>query len=138
MIQSIQKNVIRIQTGHPGRRFHDFYQYRQHQRNHRRTFASIATIVGGLIVTGMGLFLMPVPGPGGSVVTLLGLALLGSEFEFIARFLDWVERVLRPSYERAKKKWAGLKFWPRLIVGTAVTALIFAVCYGFYQLVFGK
>ncbi len=36
-------------------------------------------ITGGLLVTAVGIILMPVPGPGGTPVTLAGLAILASE-----------------------------------------------------------
>ena len=137
MIQSIQKNVIRLQTGHPGRRFHDFYEYRQNQRSHRWTFASAATIIGGLLIAGLGIVLIPAPGPGAMIV-LLGLALLGSEFEFIARFLDWAERTLRPSYEWAKKFWLNASFGVRIAVGITGLILGAIALYVGYQLFFAK
>lgn len=109
MIRNIQKNVIRLQTGHPGQRFHDFYEYRQHQRNHRWTLTSIATIIAGLVIAGVGIVLIPAPGPG-VLIAVFGLALLGSEFEFVARFLDWLECRARPSYEWTKKFWLNVSF----------------------------
>jgi len=50
-------------------------------------------IVIGTIVTIVGIILMPVPGPGGTPVTLAGLAILGSE-------LPWAKRLMENLRER--------------------------------------
>ena len=49
-------------------------------------------VVGG-VVTIIGIILMPVPGPGGTPVTLAGLAILGSE-------LPWAKRLMENLRER--------------------------------------
>ena len=49
-------------------------------------------VVGG-VVTIIGIILMPVPGPGGTPVTLAGLAILGSE-------LPWAKRLMEHLRER--------------------------------------
>lgn len=50
-------------------------------------------IVIGATVTVVGIILMPVPGPGGTPVTLAGLAILGSE-------LPWAKRLMENLRER--------------------------------------
>ncbi len=104
MIAQLQKNWLFIQGGHPGRRFQDFYRHRQMQRGHRLTFGKIATIVGGLLLMAVGLALIPLPGPG-AIISVLGLALMGSEFKPVAQVLDWLEAKTNPSYRFLKKKW---------------------------------
>ena len=52
-------------------------------------------IVIGVIVTVVGIILMPVPGPGGTPVTLAGLAILGSE-------LPWAKRLMVRLKERVE------------------------------------
>lgn len=47
----------------------------------------------GALVTVVGIILMPVPGPGGTPVTLAGLAILGSE-------LPWAKRLMENLKER--------------------------------------
>ena len=54
----------------------------------------VKIILGG-IVTIIGIILMPVPGPGGTPVTLAGLAILGSE-------LPWARRLMEKLGERVK------------------------------------
>lgn len=45
-------------------------------------------IVLGAIITVIGIILMPVPGPGGTPVTLAGLAILSSELPWAKRLMD--------------------------------------------------
>ena len=45
-------------------------------------------IVIGVVVTITGIILMPVPGPGGTPVTLAGLAILGSELPWAKRLME--------------------------------------------------
>lgn|SRR3989338_7853556 len=66
-------------------------------------------VVGG-VVTIIGIILMPVPGPGGTPVTLAGLAILGSELPWAKRLMEHLrERVgfLR-SGKHSRRKRAGI------------------------------
>ena len=54
-----------------------------------------ATIIVGGLVLGGGVILMPLPGPGGTPVALLGLAMLSSE-------LPWAKRLLERMKQRLK------------------------------------
>ena len=60
-----------------------------------RIFKRWVKIILGGIVTVIGIILMPVPGPGGTPVTLAGLAILGSE-------LPWAKRLMEKIGERVK------------------------------------
>ncbi len=51
----------------------------------------VKIILGG-IVTVIGIILMPVPGPGGTPVTLAGLAILGSELPWARRLMENFKR----------------------------------------------
>ena len=51
-------------------------------------------IVGGLVLV-IGLLLMPLPGPGGTPVALLGLALLSSELPWAKRLLERMKQRLQ-------------------------------------------
>ncbi len=58
----------------------------------------------GLIVTVVGLILMPVPGPGGTPVTLAGLAILSTELEWAKRLMNWfVARLEKLKIHKASK-----------------------------------
>ena len=54
-----------------------------------------ATIIVGGLILATGLLLMPLPGPGGTPVALLGLAILSSE-------LPWAKRLLERMKQRLK------------------------------------
>ncbi len=131
MIAQIQKNYFRIKGGHPGRRFHDFYRHRQMERGYRFTFGKVAAIVLGLAIAAVGLALIPLPGPG-AIIGVLGLALLGSEFEPVARALDWLEAKTNPSYRFFKQKWERIPGSTRIgleVLGSIVG--LFALYFGY-------
>jgi hypothetical protein len=137
MIAQLQKNWFRIKGGHPGRRFHDFYRQRQMARGSRLTFGKIATIGGGLLLIAAGIALVPLPGPG-SAVGILGLALLGSEFEFVAHALDRLEARLRPSYEQFRKRWEKVPGSTRVGIEIVLSVLGIVIGYISYVLLFAK
>jgi hypothetical protein len=106
MLQALQKNWYKIKGGRSGHRFREFYRSRQMERGQGLSFAKVGAILGGIVLTGLGIVLIPVPGPG-TAVTILGLALFGSEFEPVAHALDWLEEKLRPLAVKC------LRFWDR-------------------------
>lgn len=73
-------------------------------------------IISGGFVTGIGLILMPIPGPGGLPVTMAGLAILATE-------LPWEQGVM----ERLKKRVEFLRIgkrnrWAHIgIIGGVIT-----------------
>ena len=127
MLMRVLTSWFRLLSGHPGRRFHDFYRHRQMQRGYKLTFAKFAMILCSLAVIAIGVVLMPLPGPGSAIV-VLGLALIGSEFEPVARALDWMELKVRPIIMPLKKKWDSIKPTTRLGlgIGGAVIGIILA------------
>jgi len=83
-------------------------------------------IAGGVVVTVIGIILMPVPGPGGLPVTLAGLAILGSE-------LPWAKRLMENLKERAvflrlgkNNRWKRIGIVAGILVVYAVTGVIVA------------
>ncbi len=67
----------------------------------RHTKKTAIGIVGGLVVL-VGLILVPYPGPGWPVV-FIGLAILATEFEFAARFLEKAKALYEDVLARVKK-----------------------------------
>jgi uncharacterized protein (TIGR02611 family) len=130
MIVGLQKTWFRIKGGHPGRRFHDFYRHRQMERGYRFTFGKIVAIVLGLAIVAVGLALIPLPGPG-AVIAVFGLALLGSEFEPVARALDWMETKTNPTYRFLKQR------WERVPGATRVGLELLSGIIGLFALYFG-
>ncbi|MDP3722527.1 MAG: PGPGW domain-containing protein [Candidatus Omnitrophota bacterium] len=54
-----------------------------------------ATIIVGGLILATGLLLMPLPGPGGTPVALLGLAILSSELPWAKRLLERMKQRLQ-------------------------------------------
>ena len=68
-----------------------------------RTLWRWLTIAAGLLVTAAGLVLMPVPGPGGTPVTLAGLAILSTEFSWARRVRERLVFYLRERTSRRQR-----------------------------------
>lgn len=133
MLMRVLTSWFRLASGHPGRRFHDFYRYRQMQRGYKLTFAKAVTLLSSLAVIAIGIVLMPLPGPGTGIVAL-GLALLGSEFEPVARALDWMELKVRPIIMPLKKKWDSIKPMTRLSLSLVAGMIGIILTYTAYTL----
>ena len=82
------------------------------------------------------LFLGPAPGFGFGTA-FIGLALLASEFMFIARFLDKAEVKLRSLGREFRDIWRTLPFALQAAFVIIVVILAVAILYGLYRLVFG-
>lgn len=62
----------------------------------------------GFAVVGVGIILLPLPGPGW-VIIFAGFAILASEFEFAERVRDRLIHVLKTIIEYSKRAWHALK-----------------------------
>ena len=78
-----------------------------------------ATIIVGGLILATGLVLMPLPGPGGTPVALLGLAVLSSE-------LPWAKRLLERMKQRLQlaRAQSGARAFQRLRMLAVVGGLI--------------
>ena len=78
-----------------------------------------ATIIVGGLILATGLLLMPLPGPGGTPVALLGLVMLSSE-------LPWARRLLERMKQRLQlaRAQSGARMLPRLRMRAAFGGLI--------------
>ena len=106
-------------------------------RGFRLTFGKIATIGGGLLFIAGGIALIPLPGPGSATI-VLGLAMLGSEFEFVAHTLDWLEARLRPFYEQFQKRWEKVPGSTRVGIEIVLSVLGIVTGYITYVFLFAK
>jgi hypothetical protein len=79
-----------------------------------------------------------VPGPGGSIVFLLGLALVAMESRRAAHFLDRLEPKLRRGWERGKKAWRSLPAGAKVAISLLGMGLVGAMSYIAYALVSGS
>ena len=136
MTVRMRRSLQDFQQSKPGRRFRDRYDQRHQWSRSRLSPSSILYVVGGLLLVVASLFLGPAPGFGFGTA-FLGLALLASEFHFIARFLDKTEVRLRSLGRELRDIWRTLPTALQAVVVLVALVLIVAVLYGLYRLFFG-
>jgi hypothetical protein len=130
MLETIKRSWQRFKADQPGQRFQQ-----QFKRRHEvaRTSLQKALVGGsGVLLTGVGIFLFFLPGPG-VLFVLLGAVLIAQQSVTVARGLDWTEIRLRKLLAQGFGAWrrfsAALKI---LLVGLAVVAAA-AVGFGAFK-----
>lgn len=73
----------------------------------------------------IGIVLVVAPGPA-TLFFIPGGLLLSSEFLFVARFLDQIDRRSQPWLKKAHRRWSALS--PRIRHATLFTATLFSIC----------
>ena len=136
MTVRMKRSLHDFQQSRPGRRFRDRYDRRHQQDRSRLSPSSILYVVGGVLLLVASLFLGPAPGFGFGTA-FVGLALLGSEFLFIARFLDKAEVKLRSLGRELRDIWRTLPVALQAVAVIVTVILAVAVVYGLYRLFFG-
>ena len=101
MIEALKKNWGELSKSPPGRRFQNRHR-RQAGRGtgwarSLKLAAAIALLVAGAV-------LLLIPGPG-SVLILIGAALLAEESMIVARFMDRAEMRIRKWIDAARNLW---------------------------------
>jgi hypothetical protein len=91
----------KLRRGYPGRRFLDLYDYRHRRRLRSAGPSRWFGVGGGLALIVIGLAIGWLPGPGG-FLSIVGLALLGTELRPLARLLDKTELLIRSVIERVR------------------------------------
>lgn len=97
---------------------------------HSHRIYRIVVGVVGLLVVGLGLVLVPFPGPGWLIV-FLGVAVWASEFAWAQRLLAWGRARLSDWTDWLKAQ----PIWVRLLVGLATLLLVWALFYAYFALV---
>jgi hypothetical protein len=100
MLTRLKRELRLLQDAPAGSRFR-----RRHKRMLARkppTWLRLARILGSALVAAAGVLLFALPGPG-ILVVILGLAMLGGEFAWVARMLDWGELQLREWWAGARR-----------------------------------
>lgn len=119
--ENLKKYWQRLRQARPGERFQELYKQRQ---NTRRTLWPRLLFVGlGLLLVIIGFILMFVPGPG-SVIALLGAAMLAQESRFVARLLDRAEVTLWQCLAWAKRYWASSSQVTRVLLSLVAASMI--------------
>lgn len=114
----------------PGKRFVE--THRESRRGQRSVAGRVLRIVAGLVVTIVGLVMLPAPGPG-MLVVLLGLVLLAHESLIVARGLDAAERVLRPILASLHAWWQRRSAGQRVLLATPVVLLALMAAFAAYE-----
>jgi putative transmembrane protein PGPGW len=97
MFHKLKQSWRDLQQGQPGQRFQD----RWRQRRPAGPARKILVIGSGIVVFAAGLFFLPAPGPG-TVLLVLGAALVAEESQWIARALDRAEMLVRAALRRLR------------------------------------
>jgi len=84
----------------PGRRFQE--RYKRKASSGRGRLARCAAVVGGIVLTLVGIFFLAVPGPGIPILAV-GLALIAQESAVMARLLDRTEIRLRRWWKKLRR-----------------------------------
>lgn len=120
MIRRGLRSIHRLRKSRPGYRFqHRYYRHAGRHGTQRKLLMALAA--AALIVVGV--ILMPIPGPG-SLVAVLGLALLAGVSLKAARLLDDGEIYLRRSIHWAGEHWSRASLAMRAALVTAAVAIL--------------
>lgn len=97
----------------------------------RRIYRGVVAVVGTLLVL-LGAATGWLPGPGGIPLTLLGLAVLASEFEWAQRLLAWARTRLHRGREwlRGKPPWVSWLGAAATLVGIAAAVWVWFAVFG--------
>ena len=93
-----------FKTGRPGRRFKDRHAAHRRKKNPPFGFSRILVWLGALLSLAIGMILVFIPGPAVLFFLLTG-ALLATESQVIATFMDWAEVKTRAVVKGLQRWW---------------------------------
>lgn len=137
MVQRIKNSWHTFRQSEPGQRFQDRYRRRQELTQGRWNWRALLSVVLGLAVIVVGLFLVPAPGPGW-LITFVGLGLMASEFAPLAQALDWAELRGRAVQLWAERWWRDASSAQRALVVLLALAVAAALAWLLYLLLFAS
>lgn len=135
MLEKVKENWQQLKEAEPGHRFQDRYEQRQRECQGKFDLGKIINVVLGLLVTALGIFMVPAPGPG-TIIMFVGLGLIGSEFLPVARCLDGAEVRIRPIVHKVKETWERISLPVKALMGMALLAGAALVAYSAFQFFF--
>jgi uncharacterized protein (TIGR02611 family) len=130
LFENLKREWRLLNQGIPGRRFQDVHEARA-----AVVRWSWVWMLSGIVVLAAGIIALPLPGPG-SLVLLVGVALLARESPVVARMADWSELRLRSSARWVSRWWRRASLAAKLAVGTLALAITGAAVLGMYHLFF--
>jgi len=104
IIESLKHSWRELADGTPGKRFQN--RYEKKKRSARGGGGRVLKLIAAVILIAAGIVLLVIPGPG-SVLIVLGAALLAEESSAVARGLDWTEMRIRALFQRYRANWRG-------------------------------
>jgi len=121
MFRPLKKQWKLFLSSPPGRRFHDFHERRKAQKD--RGHAGKGLLIGGIVITLLGLVLLPLPGPG-SVVLAGGLMLVAAESTAMARVLDWMDKKRARLMEKVQRLCKRLGTQRCVLLGAGISVVV--------------
>lgn len=118
MISTLRTDLRLLRDDEPGQRF--VRRYDRHRGSSRA--GRITRAILGFILAVAGVLMLVLPGPA-IVVIPLGLAMVGGEVEFGARFLDRAELWLRRHGRTLRERWHRSRHKTLIAVIGAIVAL---------------
>jgi len=137
VLEQFKENWNELKDAEPGHRFRERYERRQRESQGKFNVGKFVNIIIGILITVVGIILIPAPGPG-SLSIIFGLGFIASEFEPIARGLDWLEMRVRAVVDWAMQVWSGAPVSGKLLISAFLVACAAGFVFSGYQLVFGN
>ena len=136
MLTTLRRHWHDIKEAPPGCRFKMMHEKRRRDRGNASKLQRWLMLPAGIALTLAGIFFLPAPGPG-TIVLIIGLAMLASESIKVATLLDWVEVRLRAVARRAKRFWHSINTPMKVAVIGAVLTVALVVTVAAAMWVFG-
>ena len=124
-----------LRRGRPGHRFQARYERARREANRGSVGRRIALLVLAFAMIAIGAVLAVIPGPAIPFFFIAG-GLLATESRYVARFMDWMEVLIRKVFAWGKRKWRRLPTVVRvilIIVGVCCSAGSAYLSYRFFQ-----
>lgn len=131
MFAHVQQDWEAFKASPPGRRFQDVHKRRAQERGKAGTMRRILLLGLGLILTAVGTFFLFVPGPG-TLILFIGIALIAGQSLLVARCVDRLEVLLRPTFLWLRGRWRALTKTQRLVLSAGATLLGCLMSVGLY------
>jgi uncharacterized protein (TIGR02611 family) len=101
MLTGLKRSWRSLKHARPGQRFQRYHDNRRDPD--RPAWQRVAWIAAGVLIIAAGIVALPAPGPG-SLVIVVGGAILGREFRPVAQAFDWLELRLRAVWHRLRRR----------------------------------
>jgi len=128
VVAALRKMWKELVASQPGHRFQD--RYRSRSRTGSKG-VRVLKLAGGLVLIVAGIVLLFVPGPG-SVLLVVGAALLGQESLVVARMLDRSEVRATAIVSAALRKWRSLSAITKIVLSATAASLVASVAWAAY------